>query len=139
MWVQWNSFKSASIYLGVSYQDIFGNRSYHYDANERFSWKKILLIADTFHNSIALPMQAVINEMYVCVTLRTDCQGNQKGVVKAMLKKGEMIQRNKDGISGTKWKDKHDVLMISNKDSVEMVDVTNRRGQFKSKPNVIQD
>ena len=50
-----------------------------------------------------------------------------------------MIQRSKDGVSVTKWKDKRDVPMISNKHSVEMVDVTSRRGDSKSKPNVIRD
>ena len=54
-------------------------------------------------------------------------------------KKGEMIQRRRDRISVTKWKDKRDVLIISNKHSVEMVNVTNWRGESKSKPNVIRD
>ena len=39
----------------------------------------------------------------------------------------------------TKWKDEWIVLMISSKHSIEMVDVTNRRGESKSKPNVIRD
>ena len=54
-------------------------------------------------------------------------------------KKGEMIQRRRDRISVTKWKDKRDALIISNKHSVEMVNVTNWRGESKSKPNVIRD
>ena len=50
-----------------------------------------------------------------------------------------MIQRSKDGVSVTKWKDKCDLLLISNRHSVEMIDVTKRRGDSKSKPNVIRD
>lgn len=80
-----------------------------------------------------------INKTYMCGTLRADCQGNPKELVKAKLKKGEMLQRSKDGFSVTKWKNNRDVVMISNKYSVEIVDVTNRRGESKPKPNVIRD
>ena len=34
----------------------------------------------------------------------------------------------------TKWKDKRDVLVISNEHKDEMVDVANRRRQISSKP-----
>ena len=50
-----------------------------------------------------------------------------------------MIQRSRDRISVTKWKDKRDVLIIRNKHSMEMVNVTNWRGESKSKPNVSRD
>ena len=38
-----------------------------------------------------------------------------------------------------KWKDKRDVLMISNLHSLQMIEVTNRRGEKKMKPNIIKD
>lgn len=104
-----------------------------------FLGKGYSLYADNFYNSVALIKQMGINKTYMCGTLRADCQGNPKELVKAKLKKGEMLQRSKDGFSVTKWKNNRDVVMISNKYSVEIVDVTNRRGESKSKPNVIRD
>ena len=38
-----------------------------------------------------------------------------------------------------KWKDKRDVLMISNLHSLQMIEVTNRREEKKMKPNIIKD
>ena len=71
-----------------------------------FLRKGYCLYADNFYNSIALTKQMRINETLMCGTLRADRQGNPKGVVKAKLNKREMVQRSKDGISVTEWKDK---------------------------------
>ena len=38
-----------------------------------------------------------------------------------------------------KWKDKIDVLTISNKHSVKMVPVPNKSGQLTTKPNILRD
>ena len=57
----------------------------------------------------------------------------------AKLKKGKMIQRSKNRINVTKWKDKRDVVIISNKHLVEMAGITKKRGDSKSKPNLIRD
>ena len=75
---------------------------------------------------------------YICGTLRNDRKENPKDVVKKKLKKGEMFWKRK-GTVVTKWKDKLDVLTITNKHKVEMVQTANRRGQEKMKPNVIKD
>ena len=66
----------------------------------------LILLLICLYCSIALTKQMRINEMLMCGTLRADRQGNPKGVVKANLNKREMIQRSKDGISVTEWKDK---------------------------------
>ena len=38
-----------------------------------------------------------------------------------------------------KWKDKRDMLTISNKHKAEFVRVTNRRGKEKMKPNILAE
>ena len=38
-----------------------------------------------------------------------------------------------------KWKDKRDVLIISNKHRVEMVEVSKRNGKVMMKPNIVRD
>ena len=38
-----------------------------------------------------------------------------------------------------KWKDKRDVLTITNKHKVELVRAVNKRGQEKIKPNIVVD
>ena len=50
-----------------------------------------------------------------------------------------MIWRSKCGIIVCKWKEKREVLTISNAHNSEMVKVSNRRGKEKMKPNIVQD
>ena len=71
--------------------------------------------------------------------MRSDRKSNPKEVTKAKLKKGEVVRRSRDGVVVAKWKDKRDVLMISNMHSLEMVEVSNKRGEKKSKPSIIRD
>ena len=47
-----------------------------------------------------------------------------------------MIWRRAETVSVYKWKDCQDFLTISNKHSVEKVDVKNKRGQVREKPNI---
>ena len=48
-----------------------------------------------------------------------------KEAKKGKLKKGEVISRSR-GIVVSKWKDKRDVLMISNMHELKMVEVANK-------------
>ena len=76
------------------------------------------------------------NGTYICGTLRADRKNNPKEVVRKKLGKGEMVwARNKTAVV-CKWKDKRDVLTISNKRKAELIRVTNRRGK-KMKPNIV--
>ena len=59
--------------------------------------------------------------------------------MKTKLKKGETIWRSNDDVSVCKWKDKRDVHMISNAHVPQMVEVTNRNGKWKIKPNLVRD
>ncbi|KAK9703402.1 Transposase IS4 [Popillia japonica] len=49
------------------------------------------------------------------------------------------IWRQNGPVTVCKWKDKRDVLTISNMHSVEMVEVSNRNGKVSMKPNIIRD
>jgi len=66
-------------------------------------------------------------ETQICGTLRSDRTSNPVSVTKAKLEKGGIIHRSRDGVVIAKWKDKRDVLTISNMHAVEMVETTNRR------------
>ena len=55
------------------------------------------------------------------------------------LKKGEMVWRRNDDVTVCKWKDKRDVITISNMHRVEMVEVRNRNGKVMMKPNIVRD
>ena len=72
-------------------------------------------------------------------TLRSDRKSNPKEVMRAKLKKGDVVSRSRDGVIASKWKDKRDVLMINNMHTHEMVGVLNKRGEKKMKPNIIRD
>lgn len=104
-----------------------------------FLGKGYCLFTDNFYNSFELAKHMIENETYICGTLRSNRKSNPKEVVKAKLKKGSVKSRSRDGVIVAKWKDKRDVLVISNMHSLEMVDVSNKRGVMKTKPNIIRD
>jgi hypothetical protein len=72
-------------------------------------------------------------------TLRPDRKGVPKSLVKKKLKKGQISWARDDSTTVCKWKDKRDVLTITNKHKVEMVRAINKRGQEKIKPNIVVD
>ncbi|XP_065662596.1 piggyBac transposable element-derived protein 4-like [Hydra vulgaris] len=106
---------------------------------EKFLRKGYHLYTDNFHNSFELIKHMINQKTYICDTLRTDRKSNLKECTKAKLKQGDVISRSREGVVVAKWKDKRDVLMISNLHSLHMIEVTNRRGEKKMKPNIIKD
>ena len=50
-----------------------------------------------------------------------------------------MVWCSLNDITVCKWKDKREVLTISNAHQAEMVSVSNRRGKEKMKPNIVKD
>ena len=50
-----------------------------------------------------------------------------------------MVWRSKGDMTVAKWRDKQDVLMISNAHIPKMMTVTNRSGNKKQKPNMVKD
>ena len=97
------------------------------------------VFTDNYYNSVALTEFLSKQGTYLTGTLRKDRKGNSKAVTAGKLKKGEMIWRIKDDISVCKWKDKRDVLTISNAHSPTLIKVTNRLGKEKEKPNIVRD
>jgi len=97
------------------------------------------VFTDNFYNSVSLTEFIFSKGTYLTGTLRKDRKRNPKKVISTKLKKGEMIWRSKGDLSVTKWKDKRDVLMISNAHAPKMMPVTNRRGEEKQKPNMVKD
>ena len=97
------------------------------------------LYVDNYYNSFELAKHLIKEKTYICGTLRSDRTSNPVAVTKAKLKKGEVIQRSRDGVTISKWKDKRDVLTISNMHAVEMVETSNRRGKKMLKPNIVKD
>ncbi|XP_065683314.1 piggyBac transposable element-derived protein 4-like [Hydra vulgaris] len=106
------------------------------DLMEKFLEKGYLLYTDNFFNSFELTKHMISQSTYKCGTLRTDRKSNAKECTKAKLKRGDVISR--EGVVVAKWKDKRDVLMISNLHSLQMIEVTNRRGEKKMKPNILK-
>ena len=60
-------------------------------------------------------------------------------MVRKKLKRGEFEWSRSGSVVVCKWKDKREVLTISNMHKVEMVDVTNRHKQHRLKPNIVRD
>ncbi|GBP66763.1 PiggyBac transposable element-derived protein 4 [Eumeta japonica] len=62
-----------------------------------------------------------------------------KDVTNAKLKRGELSAKSCNDITVCKWKDKRDVLVISNKHQLQLVNVRNRNGKVSLKPNIVAD
>ena len=97
------------------------------------------LYMDNFYNSVSLIKQLTLRSTYVCGTLRANRKGNPKELVQKGLKKGEHSWMRSESVVICKWRDKRDVLTISNMHKVEMVDVPNRNNKISSKPNIVRD
>ena len=95
---------------------------------EDFLGRGYSVFANIFYNSVKLAKHLSKQKAYICGTLRGDRKGNSKDILKNNLKKKK-----------SKWKDKRNVLTISNKHSVEMVPVPNKRGKLTIKPNIVSD
>ena len=55
------------------------------------------------------------------------------------MAQGEVVWKRKDHVTVCKWKDKREVLTISNMHQVEMEEVRNRNGKVSVKPNIVID
>ena len=93
-----------------------------------------VLYMDNFYNSVSLAKELTLRSTYICGTLRSNRIGNPKELVKQKLKKGEYSWKRSESVVSCKWRDKRDVLTISNMHKVEMVVVSNRNRQVKNKP-----
>lgn len=108
------------------------------ESGDGYMNKGHIIHADNWYNSVALAQYCTENSTYICGTLRVNRKGNPIAVTKKKLSKGEMIWRHNNSLAVCKWKDKRDVLVISNMHCPEIIDVRNHKGQRKKKPNIIQ-
>ena len=102
------------------------------------------VVVDNFFTSISLAKRLLERDTYLIGTLRSNRAGSGHKVVQKMLKRGEINGlQNKLGVKLIKWKDKRDVLMISNKPSHSVTVVntrkTNRLNERIMKPQVVLD
>ncbi|MEL7307546.1 MAG: transposase [Pseudomonadota bacterium] len=133
----------VSIYSGQSYDDPHGLGQSGAIVNHLMSDffdKGYSLYADNYYNSVPLAKYLTVRQTYICGTLRADRVDNPKEVTKAKLKKGDFVWSRSKDVVVAKWKDKRDVLTISNKHTEpKLVPVTNRRGDEKLKPDSVRD
>lgn len=96
------------------------------------------LYMDNYYNSVRLAKTLLNKGTYCTGTLRTNRKGNPKEITAKKLKVGECIGKyTNEGICVMKWRDRREVLAISSEHSNELVEVTNRRGEQKMKPEAI--
>ena len=106
---------------------------------EDFLGKGYSVFSDNFYNSVKYIKHLSKQKTYICETRRGDRKGSPRDIVKKKLKKRESVWKRSDDVVVCKWQDKQEVLTMSNKQSVEMVPVTNKRGQLTTKPNTVRD
>lgn len=92
---------------------------------------------DNFYNSLELANKLTARGTYCTGTLSSKRRYNPNDVITKKLKKGETIAKYSDCIMIGKWKNKRDVLYISNEYSNEMVDYLDKRNRNGQKPKAI--
>lgn len=95
------------------------------------------LFMDNFYNSIELSEILLDLKTHTNGTLRTNRKGLPKNVVDAKLKKGQHIWLRKNRVYISKWQDKRPVTMITTINHPKIIEVSNRYGQKKLKPEEI--
>ncbi|KAJ8961067.1 hypothetical protein NQ314_005997 [Rhamnusium bicolor] len=110
-----------------------------FELMENYLDKGYKLFTDNFYNSVSLTKQFTAKKTYICGTLRSNRKGNSKDLVKKKLKTGELVWCRHDSVVLCKWRDKREVLTISNMHKVQVVEVRNRNGTIAMKPNIVRD
>ena len=101
--------------------------------------KRYHVFTDSYYNSVSLTEFLSSKGTYITGTLRKDRKRNPKKIISMKLKKSQMVWKSKGDMIVAKWKDKRDVLMISNAHIPKMTTVTNRRGNENKTPNMVKD
>lgn len=109
------------------------------DLMEGYLDKGHVIYADNFYNSPDLTRRLTQRKTYICGTLRKNRKNLPVDVTNAKLKRGELAAKVCNDITVCKWKDKRDVLVISNKHNLQLVRVRNKNGRISLKPNIVAD
>ena len=113
--------------------------------NDRLRHKGYIVYMDNFYSSPALFKELVSIGFAACGTARKNRRGIPPTVTSANLQKGEVCSTREEGILSLKWKDKHDVLMLSTFHDNTMVDKSRRSRaapggvETVQKPRVVED
>ena len=98
------------------------------------------IFTDNYYNSVQLTQHLTNLGTYITGTLRKDRVGNPEEVIKKKLGKGEFTYASLQSVVVSKWKDKRDVLTITNAHSNPcLIETQNRNGKMKVKPNIVND
>lgn len=135
------------IYTGKNNEAILRNSRVEYnhstqivmDLLQGYLDKGYKLYTDNFYNSVLLTKLLTDRSTYVCGTLRKNRKGNPKTLLSTKLKKGQMITKRTNNVFVCNWKDKREVLCISNMHKPILVPVSNKNGRVSMKPNVVRD
>lgn len=106
---------------------------------ESYLDKGYVVFTDNFYNSVSLTHMMTSRKTYICGTLRANRKKNPKYVTSKKLKKDEFVWQRNKSVVVCKWKDKREVLTISNMHKVGIVEVQNRNRKVSLKPNIIKD
>ncbi|CAG5046445.1 unnamed protein product [Parnassius apollo] len=97
-----------------------------------------IIVADNYYTSLPLAEYLKGRNTDLCGTLRKNKRNLPEEVVKAKLRRGEKIARQKDNLyTVLKWHDKRDVLMISTCQGDGMSNVTTKRGDVMKSDAII--
>lgn len=96
------------------------------------------IYTDNFYTSVTLAHSLLERNTHLVGTLRQNRKLNPKEITTAKLRKGEIVGRESNtGVIVSKWKDKRDVLMLSTKHTLEMVDVHQKGGVVQKPASII--
>ena len=79
------------------------------------------------------------NEMLSSINASHGLRKSLEIVIGAKSKKADHVQWNRNDIFVCKWKDKYEVLVISDNHTVKMVDFFSKRGAATHKPNTVKN
>ena len=97
------------------------------------------VFTDNYYNSIPLTEVMTARFTYITGTLNKKRVGIPYPIKRLQLVRGEHCWMRSGSTVVCKWKDKREVLTITNAHKVEMCDVMNNRGKVSQKPNVVAD
>ncbi|KAI6647743.1 hypothetical protein LOD99_8584 [Oopsacas minuta] len=130
----------VAIYSGESFFDEHDgpNRSYCLHLMRDYLDKGWCVFTDNYYNSLTLTKIMSERSIYICGTLWPDRKGNPQTVIQSKLKRGEPEWSGREGMIVCKWKDKRDVLTISNLHRFQMVCVQNKYAVRRQKPLTVR-
>lgn len=97
------------------------------------------LYTDNWYTSVSLSKKLVARNTHLVGTLRANRKNNPPDVVKAKLKRGEVVaQQNEDKTVVLKWRDKRDILMLSTKHDDSLVSFVHRGQEIRKPATVVE-